>query len=46
VNAALDAMLKEGEVETLAKGAHMTYLPPREPYVLDRFLISDLAKLQ
>jgi ABC-type amino acid transport substrate-binding protein len=46
VNAALDAMLKEGEVETLAKAAHMTYLPPREPYVLDRFLISDLAKLQ
>ena len=46
VNAALDAMLKDGEVETLAKAAHMTYLPPREPYVLDRFLISDLAKLQ
>jgi ABC-type amino acid transport substrate-binding protein len=46
VNAALDAMLKEGEVETLAKAAHMTYLPPREPYILDRFLISDLAKLQ
>jgi hypothetical protein len=38
--------LKEGEAETLARAAHMTYLPPREPYILDRFLISDLAKLQ
>lgn len=46
VNAVLDDVLREGEVETLARAAHMTYLPPRQPYILDRFLISDLAKLQ
>jgi ABC-type amino acid transport substrate-binding protein len=46
VNAALEDLLKEGEAETLARAAHMTYLPPRQPYVLDHFLISDLAKLQ
>lgn len=46
VNAALEHMLKEGEAETLARAAQMTYLPPRQPYILDRFLISDLAKLQ
>ncbi len=46
VNAAVDDMLKDGEAGTLARAAHMTYLPPRQPYILDRFLISDLAKLQ
>jgi ABC-type amino acid transport substrate-binding protein len=45
VNVALEGMLKDGEPESLAQAAHMTYLPPRQPYILERFLISDLAKL-
>ena len=46
VNAALDGMLKDGETETLATAAHMTYLPPRQPYVLDGFKIGDLTKFE
>ena len=46
VNAALEGMLRDGEAESLAVAAHMTYLPPRQPYVLDGFRIGDLAKFE
>jgi hypothetical protein len=46
VNAALEGMLEDGEAESLAVAAHMTYLPPRQPYVLDGFRIGDLAKFE
>lgn len=46
VNAALDAMLKDGEPASFAVAAHMTFLPPRQPYILDGISMSDLAKLQ
>jgi ABC-type amino acid transport substrate-binding protein len=46
VNAALEGMLRDGEAESLAVAAHMTYLPPRQPYVLDGFRIGDLSKFE
>ena len=46
VNAALEGMLRDGEAESLAVAAHMTYLPPRQPYVLDGFRIGDLTKFE
>jgi Bacterial extracellular solute-binding proteins, family 3 len=44
VNAALGDMLKEGEPASFALAAHMTYLPPRQPYILEGITMSDLAK--
>lgn len=44
VNAALDDMLKAGEPASLALKAHMTYLPPRRPYILQGITMSDLAE--
>ncbi len=44
VNAALDEMLKSDEPASFALAAHMTYLPPRQPYVLDGITMSDLTK--
>ncbi len=44
VNAAFDDMLKSGELASFALTAHMTYLPPRQPYILDGISMSDLAK--
>jgi hypothetical protein len=46
VNAALESMLEDGEAESLAVAAYMTYLPPRQPYVLDGFRIGDLTKFE
>jgi ABC-type amino acid transport substrate-binding protein len=46
VNAALDAMLDHGEPASFARAADMTYLPPRQPDVLDSITMSDLTKLQ
>jgi 2Fe-2S iron-sulfur cluster binding domain len=43
-NGAIEAMLKDGEFATLAPLAHMTYLPPRQPYILDRLMMHDLNK--
>ena len=43
-NAAIDAMLKDGELAALAPPAHMTYLPPRQPYILDHLTMSDLNR--
>ena len=43
-SAAIDAMLKDGELPALASLAHMTYLPPRQPYILDRLTINDLVR--
>jgi ABC-type amino acid transport substrate-binding protein len=43
-SAAIDAMLKDGEPAALAAPAHMTYLPPREPYILDHLTMSDLIR--
>ena len=43
-SAAIDAMLKAGEAAALAPPAHMTYLPPREPYILDHLTMSDLTR--
>jgi len=43
-NAAIEVMLKEGELAALAPLAHMTYLPPRQPYILDQLTMSDLNR--
>jgi ABC-type amino acid transport substrate-binding protein len=43
-SAAIDAMLKDGEPAALAGPARMTYLPPREPYILDHLTMSDLTR--
>ncbi len=44
VNAALDEMLKSDEPASFASAAHMTYLPPRRPFILDDITVSDLTK--
>ncbi len=44
VNVALDDMLKSDEPASFALAAHMTYLPPRQPYILDGITVSDLTK--
>jgi hypothetical protein len=44
VNAALDDILKSGELASFARAARMTYLPPREPYVLDHISLRELGK--
>ena len=44
VNAVLDTMLKDGEPASFALAAHLTYLPPRQPYVLEGISMSDLTK--
>jgi hypothetical protein len=36
-------MLKDGELAALAPAAQMTYLPPRQPYILDHLTMSDLT---
>jgi Bacterial extracellular solute-binding proteins, family 3 len=41
---ALGDMLKDGEAAALAQTAHMTYLPPRQPYILEGISMRDLAK--
>jgi ABC-type amino acid transport substrate-binding protein len=43
-NAALDDMRKAGEPASFALAAHMTYLPPRQPYILEGISMSDLTK--
>ena len=43
-SAAIDAMLKDGEIAALAPAARVTYLPPRQPYVLDQLSLSDLTR--
>jgi ABC-type amino acid transport substrate-binding protein len=43
-NAAIEAMLKDGEFAALAPLAHMTYLPPRQPYILDHLTVNDLNR--
>jgi ABC-type amino acid transport substrate-binding protein len=43
-SAAIDAMLQGSEPAALAAPAHMTYLPPRQPYILDHFTMSDLTR--
>jgi len=43
-NAAIDDMLKSGEPAAMAQAAHTTYLPPRQPYILDHLTMSDLNK--
>jgi ABC-type amino acid transport substrate-binding protein len=43
-SAAIDDMLKAGDPAALALTAHMTYLPPRQPYILDHLTIGDLNK--
>jgi hypothetical protein len=37
-------MLKDGEFAALAPLAHMTYLPPRQPYILDHLTVNDLNR--
>jgi ABC-type amino acid transport substrate-binding protein len=44
VNLALDDMLKSDEPASFAVAAHMTYLPPRQPFILDDITVSDLTK--
>jgi ABC-type amino acid transport substrate-binding protein len=41
---AIETMLQDGELAALAGPAHMTYLPPRQPYILDHLTIGDLSK--
>lgn len=41
---AIDDMVNDGEADAFALAAHMTYLPARQPYVLEGILMSDLAK--
>ena len=43
-SAAIDAHAQGGEPAALAPPAHMTYLPPREPYILDHLTMSDLTR--
>jgi ABC-type amino acid transport substrate-binding protein len=43
-NAALDDMLKSDEPAAFALAAHMTYLPPRRPYILEGISMNDLTK--
>ena len=43
-SAAIDSLLKDGDVAALAPPARMTFLPPRQPYILDHLTMSDLAK--
>jgi len=38
---AIEAMLKDGEFAALA---HMTYLPPRQPYILDHLTMNNLNR--
>ncbi len=42
VNAALAAMLAKDELPALARAAGMTYLPPREPEVIESLSLADL----
>ncbi len=43
-NAALGDMLQDGEAAALAQTVHLTYLPPRQPDILEGITMSDLAK--
>ena len=43
-SAVIDAMLSDSELASLASAAHMTYLPPQKPYVLDHLTFRDLAQ--
>ena len=40
---AIEAMLKDGELAALAPAAQMTYLPPRQHYILDHLTMTDLT---
>jgi hypothetical protein len=42
--AAIEVMLKDGELAAFAPLAQMTYLPPRQPYILDQLTMSDLTR--
>ncbi len=37
-------MLKSDEPAWFALAAHMTYLPPRQPFILDDITVGDLTK--
>jgi hypothetical protein len=37
-------MLKSDEPAAFALAAHMTYLPPRRPYILEGIFMNDLTK--
>ena len=41
-DAALGDTLGDGEAAALARAAHMTYLPPRQPYILESISMRDL----
>jgi hypothetical protein len=43
-SAAIETMLKDGEVPSFAQVSHMTYLPPRRPYVQDNPSPVDLSR--
>ncbi|MGO9682947.1 MAG: substrate-binding periplasmic protein [Beijerinckiaceae bacterium] len=43
-SAAIDDMVKDGEAAALAPAAHMTYLPPRQPYVSSGISLGELSK--
>jgi ABC-type amino acid transport substrate-binding protein len=42
-SAAIDDLLKHDEPASFALAAHMTYLPPRNPYILDGIRMKELA---
>ena len=39
---AIETMLKDGELAALAARAHVAYLPPRQPYILDYLTMTDI----
>ena len=43
-NAAIEAMLQDGQPPSFAQATHMTYLPPRRPYVQDNPPLVDLSR--
>ena len=43
-SAAIEAMLKDGEPPFFAEATHMTYLPPRRPYIQNHLMLNDSSE--
>lgn len=43
-SAAIEAMLKDGEPPSFAQATHITYLPPRQPYIQNHLILNDSIK--
>jgi len=44
VNQAIGELLAQGELPALAEGAGMTYVPPRQPDVLEHVTLRELTE--